>query len=302
MRRNKKDTVPALAILLSDMHLREDTPICRMDDYWAAMERKLAFLRDLQDRHGGIPVVHGGDLFEHWKPSPYLLSFAIDNLPRPFWSVYGNHDMPQHSMEQIGRSGMRTLEAAGALQVLTGVHWGQEPERGHGVEFERPVKYGPPAKLLTWHVMTYEGNLPYPGCTASPAGRLLRKHDYVDLILVGHNHVPFLVEDKAGRKMLNPGSMMRVKADQQDHEPSVYLWRADNTLERVVLPHDKGVVTREHIEAKAADDPRRYQAFLEQLQHNAPELSFRANLERFLAASNTSRKVKDIIWQSLEEV
>lgn len=292
--RTKPPAAPILAILTADWHLREDRPICRTDDYWGAQDRKLRFVRDLQAQYS-VPVIHAGDLFDHWKPSPFLLSFAIHNLPERFYTIAGNHDLPQHNIEQVGKSGIATLEAAGAITVLSGVHWGQEPSEEH------VTRWGPDGlRLLVWHVMTWHGERPYPSCTDPPARKLLKRHSYADLILTGHNHIPFLVEHN-GRKMLNPGSLMRIKADQQDHVPSVYLWYEDNSLEQVVLRYEKGVVTREHIEAKAADDPRRYKAFIEQLRENAPEISFRKNIEQFLAKSHTSKRVKELVWESLGE-
>lgn len=284
-----------IAILASDWHLREDTPICRTDDFWAAQQAKLDHINGLQRKYQ-VPVVHGGDLFEHWKPSPFLLSFCLRNLPSEygFYSVYGNHDLPQHSLDLVQKSGVETLEAAGKLETLPGVHWGQEPQEAHITE------WGPKGlRLLVWHVMTWHGKRPWPGCEDPSAEELLNRFPEVDLILTGHNHVPFLVE-KDGRKIMNPGSVMRVKADQQDHEPSVYLWYSDNSLQQVILPHDKGVITREHIEAKPAQDPRRYQAFIEGLREDSPEISFEANMEAFLREYKTSSKVRELIWQSIE--
>jgi len=283
-----------IAILASDWHLREDRPVCRTDDFWYAQRAKLRYIRRLQRKHK-VPVVHGGDLFEHWKPSPYLLSCCMEWLPTKygFYSIYGNHDLPQHNLEMTHKSGLRTLEAAGLVEILPGAHWGQEPT-------EECITEWAGLRLLVWHVMTWHGERPWPGCGDPPAEELLAHYPDVDLILTGHNHIPFLVQD-GNRKIMNPGSVMRVKADQQNHQPSVYLWYDDNSLEQIILPHDEGVVTREHIEAKSANDPRRYQAFIENLQEDAPSVSFESNLERFFSEYETPKKVCDLVWESLEE-
>ncbi|KKL99820.1 hypothetical protein LCGC14_1810530, partial [marine sediment metagenome] len=82
-------------ILTSDWHLREDTPICRTDDFWSAQWNKVDQVMALQSKYD-CPILHAGDLFHHWKPSPYLLSETIDHLQGSrFYTVYGQHDLPQ---------------------------------------------------------------------------------------------------------------------------------------------------------------------------------------------------------------
>jgi len=287
------------AILCADMHLREDTPVCRTDDYLAAQQAKLRAIRELQFVHR-CPVIHAGDLFDHWKPSPWLLSFAMEELPHDFYTIYGNHDLPQHNLDMVHRSGVRTLEAAEIVNVLPGVHWGQEPDpENHLVPGPYSALRFGGLKLMVWHVMTWLRERPYPGCPEPSAAKLLRQHSEADFILTGHNHVPFLWGSR-GRKILNPGSMMRCKADQVDHVPSVYLWYDDNSVEQVVLPHDEGVLTRAHLEAKDPGDPRRYEAFIENLRQEGPAISFRDNLERFFSSNETSPKVRQLVWDSLE--
>jgi DNA repair exonuclease SbcCD nuclease subunit len=193
----------------------------------------------------------------------------------------------------VQRSGLHTLESAGLVDILPGCHWGQEPTEDHIL-----VLGG--LRLLVWHVMTWQGERPWPGCEDPPAEQLLEDHPEADLILTGHNHVPFLLEQD-GRKIMNPGSVMRVKADQQHHQPSVYLWYDDNSLEQVVLPHEQGVVTREHLEARDASDHRRYQAFIEDVRESAPEISFEANMNQFFSEHKTSKKVQELVYASMEK-
>ena len=67
-RTNKSNVIQqASAILCGDVHLREDSPICRTDDVWAAQWKKIDFISDLQKTHD-CPVLCSGDLFDYWKP------------------------------------------------------------------------------------------------------------------------------------------------------------------------------------------------------------------------------------------
>ena len=79
----------------------------------------------------------------------YLLSETINHLPKKFYTVLGNHDLPQHSMELVDKCGVTVLEKAGKLVVLGGWHFGQSPERGEG------GMLGPGGKIIcVWHHMT----------------------------------------------------------------------------------------------------------------------------------------------------
>src|SRR6056297_209894 len=207
----------ASAIITGDWHLREDTPLCRTDDYWEAQWRKVDFVSDLQNKHQ-CPVTHSGDLFNHWKPSPYLLTKTIEYLPEDFWTVFGNHDLPQNNIEMREKSGIEVLDRTRVLDVLSGYHWNQplpkKPVYPVGLNmFEK--------RMLVWHTMVWQGDQPWPGCTDPEAGKLLRDTKGPDIIVTGHNHKPFVAE-RDGRLLVNPGSLMRMSADQLCHEPRVY--------------------------------------------------------------------------------
>ena len=121
MKRTKLNKIPT-AILTSDWHLREDTPICRTDDYWNAQWKKVNFISKLQEKYD-CPVIHAGDLFDKWKPSPWLLSTTISILPKKFYTIFGQHDLPQHSLDLEHKSGINTLRQAKSLTVIDGYHW-----------------------------------------------------------------------------------------------------------------------------------------------------------------------------------
>ena len=108
------------AIITADIHLRETSPQCRTDDYWKAQEDKIKFLKELQHKHHDCPILDGGDLFDQWKPSPRLLAWAIETLPKNIITTPGNHDMPQHNIELLHKSGLAVLEAADIINVLAG--------------------------------------------------------------------------------------------------------------------------------------------------------------------------------------
>lgn len=289
------------SIVTGDWHLRETTPVCFVGDFeeeqWEAVDK----VHKLQQIHD-CPVIHTGDLFEHWKPSPYLLSKTMEHLPLKFWTVYGNHDLPQHSFEERHRCGIYALEKAGFLKVMEGTHWGDFPEKAsHAIHIPiHPIGSHNIINILVWHVMNYQGRKPWPGCTDPSAASLLRKYPDYDAIFTGHNHKPF-VETYQGRLLVNPGSLTRQNADQIDFKPRVYLYYADtNTVEPVYLPIQDDAISRSHIER---DEERndRIEAFITKLDGDwVAGMSFEANLEAFLQAHSIRETVKQKIYKALE--
>lgn len=293
MKRTTNIKPPSL-ILTADWHLREDIPICRTDDFVTAQWSKVFFISELQKQYD-CPVIHSGDLFHHWKPSPYLLSQTISLLPDEFYTVYGNHDLPQHSMELRRKSGIYTLATGGHLTVLNQGHFGEiEPRQAY------PIDAIIPRSLSVWHTFTYMGKEPWPGCTSPTGNKLLRKYKDFDLIVTGDNHQSFFTEDN-DRLLVNPGSITRQTAKQHDFKPCVYLWHAeDNTVTRVYLPIDEDAVTREHLE-KAEQRNERLESFISKLDGDwEAGISFEENIERFKQKNKVNNHVMEIIYKALE--
>lgn len=294
MKRTKQNYKKVDAILTADWHLREDTPICRTDDFWQAQWKKVDFIRDLQIKYE-CPVIHAGDLFNHWKPSPYLLSNTINHLPYNFCSVCGNHDLPQHSLELKEKSGINVIDVAlskDIFYIFNKGHWGELPEYPSLIMKDK--------KILVWHVMTWVGNQPWPGCTDLSAEQILNKYPQFDLIVTGHNHKAFVVE-KDGRLLVNPGSLTRQEADKDEHVPRVYLWYAkSNTVTPIYLPIEKNVISREHLD-KIKERDERISAFVERLNTDWQiGISFEENLERFEKENKIRKSVMEIIWRAIE--
>jgi DNA repair exonuclease SbcCD nuclease subunit len=294
MKRISKDNKIPDAILTSDWHLREDTPICRIDNYWETQWKKVDFIKDLQQKYD-CPILHAGDLFDYWKPSPYLLSETIKHLPKQFYTIYGQHDLPQHNLELMNKSGIYCLEKADKLETMDDVHYGKEPRGISSICCGLPTQ-----KILIWHVMNYQGKKPWPDCPSPSSVKLMKKYPNYDLIVTGDNHKSF-VEEYESRLLVNPGSLMRMDADQTDHKPCIYLWYAKtNTVEKVLLPFEPDVISREHIE-RVEKRNERIEAFVNRLNDDwEGTVSFEENLKRFEESNNIIPSVMNIIYKSIE--
>lgn len=280
-------------ILTADWHLREDTPVCRTDDFWETQWKKVEFISELQKIHD-CPVIHSGDLFHVWKPSLYLLSKTIECIPDRFYTVYGNHDLPQHNLELANKSGTYLLSTANKVQILSGAHWKQDLTTPClSVQIDKNTE----RKVGVWHIMTYGKDLPYPGCTAMNAKTILKKYTKFDLIVTGDNHQTF-VEEYKGRLLVNPGSIMRQNAGQLNFYPSVFLYNARrNEIEQVFLPISKKSISREHITVQEKRNER-IDAFISGLNTNwDTDVSFQANLQRFFEKNRTRKNIKELVFK-----
>lgn len=291
---SKKEKKPDL-ILTADWHLRESQPICRTDDFWEAQWDKVRQVSDLQKKYD-CPVVHSGDLFNHWKPSPLLLSMCFKYLPDRFYTCYGNHDLPQHAIELSEKSGIETLRAGDRLEVID-YAYGRKPPKDPSVP-----DIGVDFPFLVWHEFVYQGQLPWPGCKAMTDWDVIKEFDEYNLIVTGDNHKSFVTYDEQTDTLLvNPGSLTRQTSDQVDFCPRVYLYfENNNRVREQLLEIKEDVVSREHIEKKEKHDER-IQAFVEKL-HDEWEMgvSFEENLNRFEKNNEVDKDIIQIIKKAID--
>lgn len=283
-------------ILTADWHLREDVPACFAGDWEKYQWETIKFISDLQKKYE-CPVLHSGDLFHHWKPSPALLSQTSIRLPKEFYSVYGNHDLPQHNMSIREKCGLYNLIINGVASILDD---GSEWEGCSWRETPTNIPYNTDNTVLIWHKMTYQNQLPYPGCTEPKATKLLRKYNEYNLIVTGDNHQSFVVEYD-GRLLVNPGCITIQDASMIDHEPSVYLYSAQtNEVKRVKIPQHSAEFSTEHLEI-SKEKNERIESFISKLKSGwKVELDFEANLKRFQKKNKIKQSIMEIIYKSMD--
>lgn len=292
-------------ILSADFHLRDAIPACReRDEYLAAQERKLKFIHALVLDNNATLLI-AGDVFDHWRPSPWLISLAIRYLPQGTVVVPGQHDLPAHNLAEIGKTGLQTLAEAGAVNVLTGglqhvlgdptASWGSVYGYAYGEEAQNPPKTDKGVKILLWHRLTCLKQQPWPGAEAEVAGRNMRGFG---LVVTGDNHIQF-----ADDEWVNPGSLMRMSSDQADFEPAVYGWREDRSVTRIPLPIEKGVVKApiSNIKAKESRDKRMSAYITRATKQFEDRLSFDKNLERHFKTNKERPGVEAITWKAVGE-
>jgi hypothetical protein len=321
MKRIITRTVPKFKLILSaDWHLRDDTPQCReRDEYLAAQERKLKFIHDLVLDNGATLLV-AGDLFDNWKPSPWLISLALRYIPPGTVVVPGQHDMVARNMQEMGKTGLQTLAEAGAIVILSGglrrvlghptASYGSVYGWAYGEEAQNPPKEDKGVKILMWHRLVCAGKQPWSGAEAVTNSVMSKRfYEQYHLIVTGDNHQSFAVALSPNAMsmgygtpwLVNSGSLMRMASDQADFEPAVYGWREDGTVTRLPLPIEKGVVkaTISNPKAKESRDAR-MEAYIIRAQKTVEDrLSFDKNLERHFKTNKERPGVETITWKAV---
>lgn len=299
------------AILVGDMHLRENRPICRTDDWEQVMKSKLSLIRETAVKYDA-PVICAGDVFHTWNASPWLISFALENLPDGMITIAGNHDIPRHNPDLIKWSALHTLSKAGKIHLLN--HGCIE--RANGIDLI-PFPFGctidvpgcvlrDTTPLFIIHKFIYhsqcqdwEKNV---GTSAeSLLSQLTKPRDMggkISTALVGDNHKAFEIQSN-GNLLLNPGSIFRMTSDQKDFKPRFYLWNSDNEFEAIYFPVNNKDVTDEHISDKGVDEER-VLAFLNRMRDDVEiGLDFKTNMKEYLAKNKTKTGVEEKIWQAM---
>lgn len=302
-RRSKDNTVDNKVdlIITADWHLFEETknPPCRLDNIWDAQWDKIAQIKELQKEHKCF-ILNAGDIFEHWKTSPYLINTCIEYFPEQMDCIAGNHDMPQHNFELINKSGFDVLCRSGTIGYLYGhFDWGKivNAEIPDGGVYNNK-------NVIVAHIMTYKGKAPWPGCSDPNTQEVFDIFPDADLIITGHNHKTF-TDRKGDQLLINPGSLTRHKADQEDHKPCVFLYNAkehDYKIHYLNYAPASKVMSREHIE-KIQRKNKQIEAFVEKLKNDWDvSLDYKENLEKSFMENSVPSKIKQIIYNWLDGV
>lgn len=287
---------------VSDLHLGEKKPACRTDDFDQAQRGKLLQLTRIAQDLPSMPWVYAGDIFDKPKGTPWSIAQAIVWLPEGV-GVAGQHDLPGHSLDRIGYSALGILMAAETYRLIdkperlgksritiAGASWGQElPEE---------------ADVAVLHRFTYTGRAPWPGVHDEARASWLMDRLPHKIVITGDNHLRFSYRHPDGRLLINPGSMMRRRADQEDHRPAValcYLNRAKAPeVEFKELDIEQDVISREHIDPKEQLDAR-IQTFIARLDREYEVgLSFEENMKRFLHDNKLKKSVMALIMAAME--
>lgn len=236
-----------IIVATGDLHLTTVKPKRRKDNYWEHQWEKINYIQNMAKQVKASCIVQPGDFTDSHKANDFLKQYIINWANErknkgawiPIYCVYGQHDMRYHS-SQLENTPLRVLQAAGVVNLLS-----DKPEEfadhhhevhiyGAGWNEEIPVP-GNAYNILVTHRMIYQEKLWSKQEEGERAVGLLIKTKF-DMIVSGDNHQSFL-EKKGARYLINCGSLMRMKSDQINHHPCVYIIdTAERKVEKKLIP------------------------------------------------------------------
>lgn len=299
-------------ILVGDCHIRKKNPVARTDDIFDAFKRKWQFIKDLSGKYKA-PIIQSGDLTEFKFDRSSFKADFINELLDVFdkdgkiFSCIGNHDVLGDRTDLVHQTALGTLVKTGCVNIygaIIPVIAGRNSKKIHihscpWKKDPSTIKIASGFNILIWHVMTWKGDKPWKGCEDPDCVRLLRKYPQFDLIVTGHNHETF-VHEEDGRFLINPGGLLRTSADEGDKTPYVFIFDTDTKqYKQIEIPHEKGVVSRGHIETLEQREER-LDGFIDKVKMGfSVEMDYESNLRKFLEENKTKQDVRDIIENAI---
>ena len=293
-----------LFIVLSDLHLSETPPICREGEKnW--LETQKNYFRTLANIHNKLkcPIIMAGDIFDYWRPSYSFVNFCGEFLPEKVYFICGQHDLQSNNISYYLNSGISAL-----ARMKSWVKLGKEPEKTGDAEISG-FDYGVPVtatdmtaqyRICVIHKCVWIKE-PFPGADISGQARsLMNRLKSFNIIICGDNHIPFMIREE-NRILINCGSAMRIKADQEKHKPAFYCVYDDFSAETFYFNIKQDRFSRTHITDKMEHDSG-IEAFAETLKQQTVslKLSFEDNLKKYIEKNKVSKETETKIMEAVE--
>lgn len=307
-----------VALVISDLHLSLKQPSCRADKDW--MEVQANHLQQVKDLAKGlsdkIPILCAGDVFDRWNPPPELIHFALKHLPDGMICVPGQHDLPNHRIEEMDRSGYGVLDEAGKILDIShggplvhgkmdvyGYGWGQEilsPGQHRFEEASFMPRKGQIAVALIHRYCWYK-EASYPGAPEeSNLLNLSKELEGYHAAFFGDNHIGFMKKLKSGLTVVNCGGFIRRKSDEIPLVPKVSILHDDGSVEQ--RPLDTSFEKFHDRPEEREELPVNMKEFIESLEGLGEHgLDFRRAVLNHLESEKINPKTKEIILEALQD-
>lgn len=214
----------------------------------------------------GVPLIVAGDIFHTWDNPAELVNFTIQRLSKAGYKVYaicGQHDLPNHSYEDVVKSSYWTLVQANVVEDMEpGYAYTYTPETSEatnpvtvrlwpfpwGTAPHHPEKFdkdwdseSPNLHVAVCHRYIWsDKNTSFPG---APEDRHVHAYDLdpYHTAIFGDNHLGFTLQYRLKPKkafdtrfgtMFNCGGFMRRNIDQKDYQVSYGLLMSDGRVVR----------------------------------------------------------------------
>jgi hypothetical protein len=255
---------------------------------------------------GLFPIICAGDLFDRWNVEPELINFALKHLPDGMICVPGQHDLPNHRLDQVHRSGYGVLVEAGKIRCIAGKVTGNLGNGfvahgfGWGQDIQPYLKKDTLHHLAVVHQYIWTVGNSYVGAPMeSHLSSLMKKLKGYQVATFGDNHQKFLKKLKTGTTVFNCGGFIRRKSDEMDYHPAVGILMDDGSIREHLLDTS---ADKFHENTRAKEDvPVNMKEFIDGLEALGEHgLNFREAVENYLHDQKINEQTKRIILQALD--
>jgi hypothetical protein len=308
-KKKKKKMRETIAIVCSDLHLWQTAPRCRAekDNWFEVMAANLAEVAVLSmcKEEGQLPVIVAGDIFDRWYPTPEMVNFAIDQFKAmgKVYAIPGQHDLPNHRYDEMGRSAYGTLARADAIINM------RAPMQIGPELIVHPFPWGreitPPEdtlllKVAVVHAYAWQEGYSYPSAPEDQnVSCHLEKLKGYNTAIFGDNHKGF---DAVGSPFIfNCGGFMRRKSDERKYRPRVGLLQNDGTVvTHYLMSADNDEFVEDAIEFEPdTSDFSEYFAALSETEENS--IDFETTLRRAAKEEGVKEDVEEEVMLVADE-
>ena len=212
-------------LITADWHIRSTVPSCieATPEEWMKFQKKsVARVGEIAKEYKVDEINIGGDLFHSEQTASneciYLLQEFVKGMDYcniPVYILAGNHDLPQHSSDNIPKSAIGVLLNSKSVRNMS-----YDTSSIKGCNFDKD-DYGD-AKLIFKHVLTIPSKDKPDFIDCETPESLLEKFPHAQFIFTGDYHRNFHFE-KDGRHVVNSGCLMRQAADFENYTPGIYI-------------------------------------------------------------------------------
>lgn len=231
-------------LITGDWHVDKDKIKTRTDDVLATCMDKIGQIFQIAKSHECDAILQPGDFFESHKTSDFLKQFIINYLHSdlakiPIFTVFGQHDLRYHNSNVLNTP-LKVLEAAKVVNILSATPWiYPQGVMLYGASWHEDIPEILPEpigmNILVCHKMVVDTKIWEGQEDHTYAKTFLLKTEY-DLIVSGDNHKLFWAHSGTGRigkrLLLNCGSLLRTRIDQEDHKPCVFIYNTSPSKEK----------------------------------------------------------------------
>lgn len=290
-------------LVLGDLHITEDVPKNRIDDYKSVLMAKLIHIFSYARKHNCC-ILQPGDFFD--KPNPSYRFFSeIVSLLKTYddvmvLSIYGQHDMRYRQKENTALGALE--HSCGNLRILSGEKSYSLDDYtiygcGYG-EIIPEIRIKNTKSVLLIHKMIVQKKL-WDQQTDFVYAKALLNGNHFDIIVSGDNHTSF--SEMAGKKiLLNCGSLMRSTITQIEHKPVMYMIDG-KVCEKIYIPIKENVFDESKIE-KEKEISLELDAFVKGLaEQKEMGLNFEDNLLSYFKENKVDKDVQEFIKRCLRD-